>query len=171
MFTRRIFAAVMITAAIAFSANSAVAQPRIPGFGFGIILGEPSGLTFKGPAGGRNAWDASIGPSWFGRVRITADYMWNVNAFSSNKAGMYFGFGAAVALGRGRGVLYHGKGNDWYYFEDENGTGIGVRGLVGVNFMPFTAPIEIFGELGPLFGVSPATGFGWDAAIGLRYYP
>src|SRR4051812_22958852 len=46
-----------------------VAQPRIRGFGFGIMLGDPLAITVKGSLGGTNSWDAAIGSSWFGSPR------------------------------------------------------------------------------------------------------
>jgi hypothetical protein len=165
----------ILTAALAASIlcipRSAIAQPQPKGFGFGLILGEPTGLTLKGSLGGNNSWDAAIGASWFGRLRIHADYLWSANVFNSRTAGMYFGLGAALGFGRGRGILYRGKGNEWYYYEDDNAVAIGVRGSAGLNFMPFSAPVEIFGELAPIIGLSPVTGLGWDAALGIRYYP
>jgi hypothetical protein len=84
---------------------------------------------------------------------------------------MYFGLGAAIGFGRGNGVIYHGSHGEWYYYEDENAVALGVRGSVGINAMPFSAPVEIFGELAPIIGITPTTGLGWDAAIGIRYYP
>jgi hypothetical protein len=166
--------AILIAALAVFSLcapRSTSAQPQPGSFGFGLILGEPTGLTLKGSIGSGNAWDAAIGSSWFGRTRIHGDYLWAANVFNSRKAGMYFGLGAAIGFGRGGGVLYKGKGGEWYYYADDNAVAVGVRGSLGLNFMPFSAPVEIFGELAPIFGITPVTGLGWDAAIGIRYYP
>jgi hypothetical protein len=49
--------------------------------------------------------------------------------------------------------------------------GLGVRGLVGVNVIPRTTPLEFFFDVGLLVGVSPAFGSSADVAIGLRFYP
>jgi len=147
------------------------AQPRPGNFGFGIQLGEPTGFTMKGSLGGNNSWDAGLGASWFGRLRIHGDYLWAANVFNSSRVGLYFGVGAAIGFGRGGGVLYRGQGGEWYYYEEENATAIAARVPVGVNFMPFSAPVEIFGELAPIIGLVPAAGLGWDSSIGIRYYP
>ncbi len=160
-----------VVAAFLLAASAAVAQPKVGSFGFGIILGEPTGLSLKGDAGGKNAWDAGIGPSWFGNVRIHADYLWAADVFNSRKAGMYFGLGAVLGLGRGRGVFVKGKGNEWYYYDNENAVAVGLRVPVGLNFMPFKAPVELFAEIAPIIGLVPSTGLGWDGAIGIRYYP
>lgn len=150
---------------------AAQAQPKIGSLGFGLILGEPSGLTLKGSLGGGNAWDAALGASWFGRLRIHGDYLWSANVFNSSKAGMYFGVGGAIGFGRGGGVLYRGRGGEWYYRNDDEGVALGARGVVGLNFMPFNAPVEFFMELAPIIGLIPTTGLGWDGAAGVRYYP
>lgn len=149
----------------------AQAQPKIGSLGFGLILGEPTGLTLKGSLGGDNSWDAGLGASWFGRLRIHGDYLWSANVFNSSKAGMYFGVGGAIGFGRGGGVLYRGRGGEWYYRNDDEGVALGARGVVGLNFMPFSSPVELFMELAPIIGLIPNTGVGWDGAAGIRYYP
>ncbi|MCB0714342.1 MAG: hypothetical protein KDD67_18595 [Ignavibacteriae bacterium] len=162
----------IISSIILFCAVTQVySQPQIGDFGFGLILGEPTGLTLKGSAGRENAWDLALGSSWFGSLRIHGDYLWNVNAFSSRKAGLYFGLGAALGFGRGKGVVFKGKKGEWYYYEDEEAMAFGIRGVAGVNGMPFKAPVELFLEVAPLIGITPATGVGTDLAVGIRYYP
>lgn len=146
-------------------------QPDIGDFGFGLILGEPTGLTLKGALGGDNAWDLALGSSWFGSLRIHGDYLWNVDAFNSRKAGLYFGLGGALGFGRGKGVVFKGDKGKWYYYEDEEAMAFGIRGVAGVNGMPFKAPVELFLEVAPLIGIAPATGVGTDLALGIRYYP
>lgn len=158
------------TAALVLPLLTAQAQPRIGNLGFGLILGEPTGLTLKGSLGGGNAWDAALGASWFGRLRIHGDYLWSANVFNSSKAGMYFGVGGAIGFGRGGGVLYRGRGGEWYYANDDNGVAIGARGVVGLNFLP-SQQVELFMELAPIIGLIPNTGVGWDGAVGVRYYP
>ncbi len=157
--------------ALFLSVAAVQAQPQIPGFGFGLTLGEPTGLTLKGNAGGGNAWDGAIASSWFGSLRIHGDYLWSANVFNSSKVGMYFGLGAAIGFGRGKGVVFKGKGGEWYYYDDEDAFALGARVVGGINAMPFTAPVELFFEVAPIVGLLPATGLGTDVALGIRYYP
>lgn len=162
---------VAIIAIIVCSPRNGGAQPQPKSFGFGLILGDPTGLTLKGSLGGNNSWDAAIGSSWFGSIRIHGDYLWAADVFNSRKAGLYFGLGGVIGFGNGGGgVLYKGEKGRWYY-SDEDRIWLGVRGSAGVNFMPFSAPVEIFGEIAPIIGLTPVTGVGWDAALGIRYYP
>lgn len=163
--------ALLIGIALIVPGMYAVAQPRIPGFGFGLILGEPTGLTLKGNLGGNNAWDLAIGTSWFGNLTVQGDYLWAADVFSSSKAGLYFGLGGVIGIGQGRGVIVKGKKGEWYYSESDHPSAFGVRGVAGLNAMPFQAPVEFFFELAPVVGLTPSTGLGWQGAIGLRYYP
>lgn len=147
------------------------AQPKIGDIGFGLMLGEPTGITLKGGLSGNNAWDATIGTSWFGNLTIQADYLWNANVFNSNKAGLYFGLGGVIGIGRGNGIYIKGEKGKWYYYEDESATALGVRGVAGFNTIPFSSPVEFFIELDPVIGLTPATGFSFMGAVGVRYYP
>jgi hypothetical protein len=150
---------------------AASAQPNTGSFGFGVILGEPTGLSMKGSLSGSNAWDAAIGASWFGKLHIHADYLWEINAFSSRAVGLYLGLGGAVGIGRGSGVIFKGKGGEWYYYDDENAIGIAGRVVAGINAMPFSAPLEFFLEVAPTIGLIPAFGVGTQVGLGIRFYP
>jgi len=147
------------------------AQPKIDDFGFGLILGEPTGITLKGGAGRTNAWDFALGSSWFGSLRLHGDYLWNVDAFNSNKAGLYFGLGGVLGVGRGKGVFIKGNEGRWYYYDDDNAIALGARVVAGFNTIPFNAPVEMFVEAAPIIGLYPAQGVGVDVALGIRFYP
>jgi hypothetical protein len=150
---------------------SSTAQPQPKSFGFGLMLGEPAGLSLRGSLGGKNSWDGAIGTSWFGRLHVHADYLWAIDVFNSRKAGLYLGLGGVIGFGRGKGVVVKGKKGQWYYYEDEDATAIGVRVVGGINGMPFSAPVEFFLELAPIIGLVPTTGVGTGFSIGVRYYP
>jgi hypothetical protein len=150
---------------------AATAQPSPGSFGFGFILGEPTGISLKGSLSRSNAWDAAIGSSWFGSLHIQADYLWMINAFSSSKVGLYAGLGGVVGIGRGKGVIFKGEQGKWYYYEDENAIAIGARVAFGLNAVPFSAPVEFFLEVAPLVGLVPAFGVGTQVGFGIRYYP
>ena len=163
--TRGLALLLLLPLLINLSPSTASAQPDIGSFGFGLILGDPTGLTAKGSLGGSNAWDLAIGTGYLGNLRIHGDYLWNINAFSSNEVGLYLGLGAVLGSGKGRGFIVGGK-----EVEDE-GFRLGIRGVAGVNAMPFSAPVELFLEVAPIIALIPRTGTGTDLAIGIRYYP
>ena len=156
--------------------NLSFAQgPKGKDFGFGIILGEPLGGTVKLWTAPDQAVTGAIGESYFGALRINADYIWHFDAFHSHVAMLYAGPGLSVGFGR-RGVYYgyyKNHGDKYYYFDnrEEGQVGIGARVMVGLNVIPKRTPIELFLEVGPLIGISPGFGASFDAAIGIRFYP
>lgn len=152
---------------IAADARTGSAQPDIGGIGFGIMAPEPVAFTIKGGMGQGNAWDAAIGTSKFGNIRIHAEYLWNINAFSSREVGLYLGIGGIIGFGRGKGVVFRGSGGD----VDDDATSLGIRGVFGLNALPFSAPVELFVEIAPILRLAPDSYFLTEAAVGIRYYP
>jgi hypothetical protein len=142
--------------------------PMGRGFGLGVMIGEPTGLTAKIWTGGDVAWALSIGNSYLGSLRIGADYLWHFNAFNSNVINMYAGPGIAVGIGESSGWWYSSREKTWY--KQPNDIGVGIRGLFGINIVPRNTPIEFFGEVGLMVGVLPATHSNIEAALGVRFY-
>ncbi len=139
-------------------------SPGRKDLGFGIILGEPTGVTVKYWTNYDNAFVFDLGSSYFGSPRLNADYLWHFNVFNSDIANLYAGPG--LSLGFGEGYGFWDKN-----FRVNSGTEVGVRGVFGVNILPRRTPLEIFGEIGVLVGLAPDFGSGIDGAIGLRFYP
>lgn len=163
--------AIIITL-IAASITATAQGPKGNAFGFGLMGGEPSGITIKYFTSKENAFDAYLGSSYFGKLRIGGDYLWHFNAFNSNIVKMHAGIGAAFGFGRGEGFFYkNNKKDKFYYWEDNSSVGIATRALVGIDIVPRNTPIEIFFELGPLVGISPSFGSNFEGALGIRFYP
>ena len=76
---------------------------------------------------------------------------------------LYAGVGAVLAFGEGDGFF-----NEKYKRKDD--FGVGVKGLMGVNFKP-SKKFEIFLELGPLIGLTNGVGADMEGSIGFRFYP
>ena len=139
-------------------------------FGFGIIVGDPTGGTLKFWTTRPNAFVIDIGASYFGSPRIGVDYLWHFNAFNSNIAHLYAGPGGVIGIGEGRGFWYKEKGGG-FYVRERSEVGLGIRGVFGVNVIPERTPLEIFFEIGVLIGLVPGFGSAVDAALGIRFYP
>ncbi len=144
--------------------------PRGKSFGFGLILGDPVGITAKLWTNNENAFDFYLGSSYFGSLRLGADYLWHFDAFNSSVVKMYAGPGLSVGFGRGEGIWYKENKNTFYYWGDDE-TGIAGRVIFGLNIIPRRTPLEIFIEAGPLIGIAPNVGVNMDGAIGIRFYP
>lgn len=136
-------------------------------FGFGIVLGEPTGVTAKLWTQPGNAFVFVLGASYFGSPRIGVDYLWHFDAFHSDIAKLYAGPGAVLGIGEASGFWY----KDNRKFDKGDDSGLGIRGVFGVNVIPRETPLEIFFEIGTLVGVIPEFGAAIDAAIGIRFYP
>ncbi len=152
--------------ALTLGSNECRAQgPDGRTFGFGLVLIDPLGATVKLWINPVNALTFDIGESDFGPTRLDADYLWHFDPFQSRIVRMYAGPGLALAFGNGNGI-YGGREFD----RGDNGVGIGVRVMFGLNVIPARTPLEIFFGIGPLIGLSPS-GVGLDVALGIRFYP
>ena len=125
------------------------------GFGLGIILGEPTGVSFKSWVGSREALDVAVAWSFEGEgaIHIHADYLiHNFRLFRIEKGDLvfYYGIGARV--------------------KTVHKTQFGVRFPFGLSYLFEGAPVEIFFELGPVMNLSPKTTFRMTTGVGVRYY-
>ena len=134
---------------------AAPARAERRGFGLGLILGEPTGLSLKSWMGETTALDAAAAWS-FGRedsLHFHVDYLvhdFNLLKTSKGRLPIYYGIGGRIKL--------------------EDKTRIGVRFPVGVSYIFDDAPLDLFAELGPILDLAPRTEFTLSASIGLRYY-
>src|ERR1035437_1385447 len=138
------------------------------GFGIGIILGEPTGISAKLWTSKNNAFDFGLGFAiggdrisnhgnyYYGgsRIHFHMDYLWHsFNVIrSTERFPLYYGFGARFNSGGG----YDGS--------------FGIRGVIGIAWFPHSTPIDIFAELVPVFQLTPLAGLGFDAGLGIRYF-
>jgi hypothetical protein len=125
------------------------------GFGIGVILGEPTGLSGKYWLDGSRAIDG--GAAWSfgnnGALHLHGDLLfhkYDLFKVSSGKLPLYYGIGGRV------------------HFGDK--TRLGVRVPVGVSYIFPQTPLDIFFELVPILDLAPSTSFNFNGALGLRYY-
>jgi hypothetical protein len=133
--------------------GSVLAQDN--GFGLGIIIGEPTGLSCKGWTGSRSAIDFAVAWSFEreAAVHLHGDLLWH-------------NFGAVEAE-RGDINFYYGIGGR-VKFEDDGR--VGVRVPLGLGYIFDSAPLDFFLEIVPILDLAPKTDFGLNAAMGMRYY-
>ena len=125
------------------------------GFGMGIILGEPTGLSAKLWTSGDNAFDFAAAWSFKGdgHLLLQADYVWhffNLMPVSPGKLPLYIGIGGRVVLA-----------------DDPR---FGIRIPIGIDYLFADAPIDVFLELVPILDLSPETDIGVGGGIGIRYW-
>jgi len=143
----------LFTALFIFFVSNASGQSS--GFGAGIMLGEPTGISLKKWESKTNAWAAGI--AWgFGKkgaVHLHGDYLWHKYDLIKVEQGIL--------------PLYYGVGARLLSNKDNH---LGVRGVIGFNYLFDSLPVDAFLELVPVFDLVPSTGFGFNAALGVRYF-
>jgi len=144
--------------------------PMDRSFGFGIILGDPTGLTAKFESGQKSDIALSVGNSYFGSPRFGLDYTWRIYSFHDAPVHLYAGPGAVIGFGSGNGWFYS-NANGRFYYRPAGDFGLGIRGVFGTNIDLKHDPIEFFCELGPMIGISPSFGSTVELGLGVRFYP
>jgi len=131
----------------------ALAQDR--GFGIGVILGEPTGISAKYWVSTRNALDAGLAWSFRhkGYVHIHADYLWHVplKIEGVNQLAFYVGIGGRLGISSGSALL-------------------GARIPIGLVYWPQSVPLDLFLEVAPILDLTPATEFSVNGGVGIRFY-
>ena len=144
----------IIALCLLFAIQVSVAQER--GFGLGVIIGEPTGISAKLWTSPVNAFDFAIG--WSTRkgsqTDFHMDYLWHSfeAIHSSERFPLYYGFGGRIITGAG------------------NDASVAIRGVFGITWMPHNTPIDIFLEVAPTLQLTSSTGLSIDAGIGARFY-
>ena len=131
------------------------ANAQSKGVGLGLIVGEPTGISFKYWTGSTTAFDAALAWSFVdeGAFHIHGDYIFHnftLITIPEGKLPFYYGIGARI--------------------KTANDTKLGVRVPLGLAYLFNSAPIDIFLEIVPILDLTPKTDFAINAALGARYY-
>ncbi|MBN1294149.1 MAG: hypothetical protein JXB48_20105 [Candidatus Latescibacteria bacterium] len=151
--------AIIMIAIISFIFIPSAAWSLVHNFGFGFILGEPTGFSMKTMLNEDVALD--IGTGWsFGKeshFHMHADLLhhnWDLLQdhfrITEGQLPIYYGIGGRIKLG------------------DE--TKAGVRLVVGISYLFEDSPLDAFFEIAPIMDVAPKTKLTGNAALGLRYW-
>ncbi len=132
-----------------------ITKAQSSGVGLGLIVGEPTGISFKYWTGGTTAFDAALAWSFTdeGAFHIHGDYIFHNMRLITIPEGLlpfYYGIGARIKTG--------------------NDIKLGIRVPLGLAYLFQSAPIDIFLEIVPILDLTPETDFAINAALGARYY-
>lgn len=143
---------------LAVALLSGVGRAQAEGVGFGVIIGEPTGLSAKFWLGGNAAFDAAA--AWsvyrYAALHVHADFLWHsfdLLKVSPGQLPLYYGIGGRVKLA-----------------SDEHKTRVGMRIPVGLEYLFDGPPIGLFLEVVPILNLLPGTGFDINGAVGGRFY-
>jgi len=150
-----IVATILILTAI--SAMPATAGTNQEGFGMGVLLGEPSGLSMKWWTGLRSAWAAGVGYSLKDDADLHGhvDYLWHkVRDLGSDqpRLPLYYGIGAR------------------YRANDVGEDSVGIRIPIGLEYLFANSSFDVFFEIVPVLDVVPELDFDANLGVGARYF-
>lgn len=140
------------------------------GFGLGFIVGEPTGISFKGWVGNTQAIDGAVAWSLgHGNVlNVHMDYLfhnYDLIRVGKGKLPLYYGPGARIRAWQHGEYWHHGE---WH--PTDGHADIAFRFPVGLDYQFDGTPLDVFLEAVPTLGVLPATYFGVGAGLGIRYW-
>ncbi len=146
---------ILIFLILIISISQAYAQRS--GYGVGIIIGEPTGLSGKYWMDKETAVSAGLAYSFASNNRGISLHADLINhQYGVIKSGyilpVYYGFGFRLRT------------------KERTDGSFGVRGVVGLNWQRTDYPIDIFIEAAPVFILLPETGVAIDASLGARYF-
>jgi hypothetical protein len=140
------------------SASAVQAQPKgnKGDTGLGIIIGEPTGISFKSWLNEKHAFDLAL--AWTVEsneaLHLHGSYLYhNNNFFNPNRGKMplYYGIGGRVKTRKDR-------------------TTVGVRVPFGFEYLFEGAPLGLFLEVAPILDLTPNTEFDINSGLGIRFY-
>ncbi len=123
--------------------------------GIGIILGEPTGLSFRMD----NFPVAGLAWSFNNYIHFHCDY-WIINDVLKNEINWYIGAGGKL--------LFYGSKNNEKDKNAKTGVGFGFRVPVGLQYY-INKEFELFCEIVPGIRLVPDAGIDINGGIGLRY--
>lgn len=135
----------------------------------GVRAGETSGLTIKGFVTDNTAIEGIFGV-WHRGVSLTGMYEVYNPAFNANGLSWYFGAGGHVALSNRR------DNYDWYrfgqrrFYVDNGETGLGIDGIIGLEYKIPRAPIAFSLDLKPFveFNTRGGAWVSLDPGLGIK---
>ena len=146
------YIALFLTVLTAFCYAAGSAQE---GFGIGIIIGEPTGISFKNWLSPKTAIDGAAAWSFEGddALHLHADYLFhngNLTQVEGGKLLLYYGLGARLKL--------------------QDRSRLGVRIPFGVAYLLHASPLDFFLELVPIMDLAPDTELEFNGGFGVRLY-
>jgi hypothetical protein len=137
------------------AAGPPAANAQEKGFGLGVILGEPTGFSFKGWIDKKSAIDGGLAWSFAHETtfHVHVDYIIHTDALTKRSdMPFYYGIGGRIKTG--------GTGDDR----------IGVRVVGGIAYYIPDTPLDVFVEIAPVIDIAPSTEFQINGGIGARYF-
>ena len=123
-------------------------------WGFGAVVGEPTGISTKYWTNETNALQGAVAWSFVdnGALRLQNDYLWHY---------------AGIKLPSAKLPLYGGLGIGATFADDFV---LKLRIPVGLDYQFTNIPFDVFVEIVPGISATPFVEFGIEAGMGVRYW-
>ncbi|MBI4810634.1 MAG: hypothetical protein HY800_04185 [Ignavibacteriales bacterium] len=138
---------------ISIAANAS-GQDR--GFGAGIIIGEPTGVSLKGWLTQKTAIDVGLAWSFVEKTsfHVHADYL--IHSFdvfeTEEEIPLYYGIGGRIKTA------------------DNKNARFGLRMVGGIGYLFKDVPFDLFIEIAPILDLAPKTELSMNAGFGARFF-
>jgi hypothetical protein len=152
-------AAIVVLAFLTGASGAAQAQSR--GFGLGVIVGEPTGLSAK-------LWQSRSTALDFGAAWSFVDD----SAFHLHVDILVHRFDV-IQVDSGKLPLYYGVGGRAKFSKNDRGNQdahVGIRFPVGLDYLFAREPLDLFFEIVPILDIAPETDVSLNASLGFRYW-
>ncbi len=143
---------------------AAAGDPDTGTWELGVILGEPTGLSAKYWTTTNTALD--FGAAWSfekdGNLHLHCDYLYhNFEIFKVDEGSLplYFGIGGRVRF----------EDDDHKDLDNDHGTRVGLRLVLGLEYLVAAYPMSVFFEIAPIVDVAPKTEGSMNGGLGIRY--
>lgn len=133
----------------------------------GLRAGGTSGLTVKHFFSGQNALEGIVS-MWGNGIGFTLLYERHQTAFNVEGLNWYYGAGGHVALNFSQNYKY--KNDNFYHYNRQGSLGIGVDGIVGLEYKINPLPIAISLDIKPFLELNSNGGtfIAADSGLGIK---
>lgn len=159
----------LLMGALALPGVAAAATGDPYGFGLGVVIGDPTGLSFAYRPG--DDWTLQAAAGWSltrERLHLNVDYLYTLVVLEPPETPQ-LAFPVYVGVG-GRLRVDDDGGWDDDWDDDWDDEGLGIRFPIGMAMLPKQVPFDVFVEIAPAVNLIPETEGGFDGGIGARFY-
>lgn len=132
--------------------------------GYGVMVGNPSGLSGKYWLDETFAMDGAVGVAQ-GEFDVHLTMLVHSFRWYDRMPGIKKSLNGLIS--RGELPFFFGVGPRLLFEDKEE---FGIRVPVGLSYLPNESQWEIFGEIAPVIRLTPDGGVDGDFALGVRYY-
>ncbi|MGF1670474.1 MAG: hypothetical protein ACFCU6_08510 [Balneolaceae bacterium] len=143
----------LLTATIIFTSLQSHAQQRHSDREIGVVLGEPTGISFKLWRSEKSAFDGGLAWSFSdnGSLHIHGDYLLHKWLdVEEGSLAFYYGIGARIRV--------------------TDNSKFGIRGPAGLQYLIQDSRFGLFFEIAPILNLAPSTDLDVNGGLGVRYF-